>query len=443
MFNFHTKKKFFAAARAGDIDTLRQYLADKDNWGQVKDKATGDTALHIAAARSDIAMAKLLLDKYPDPCVTNNEYEMPLHLAAAQGCVELVRLLIPRSKSYVNYSSKGATPFQSAIAGGHVEVMKALLETGSINLHHPPAMHYAASTGKIESLKFLLSIGADPNVPLITQRYSYDDDDYFDYHRSRKTEESRESPLQCAARYNHTDAALALLAAGGKAGEKGELPLIHAAENGNMQLAEALIAHGANVNARAENGQSALHLAATKNQAGLVRLLLANGAQRDMKDKDGRTPLSLAQQYALTEIVDILKGPEVPQVLKPVAAVAAPDPKPVPASPVAPRPQTDRPAEEDFESWKLSGQKKLLHVSTFGSLNRRLTEIFNFETRERMVISENLALKTETMGAPESLDALTDEALGKAWQEFTRLGGKADETAVFGQRMMKTKLKAG
>jgi ankyrin repeat protein len=51
-----------------------------------------------------------------------------------------------------------------------------------------------------------------------------------------------------------------------------------AAQNGDLQMAEVLLAAGADVQARAENNQSALDLALTKGHQGLVDLLEKNGA---------------------------------------------------------------------------------------------------------------------------------------------------------------------
>jgi hypothetical protein len=67
-------------------------------------------------------------------------------------------------------------------------------------------------------------------------------------------------------------------------------------------------------------------------------------------------------------------------------------------------------------------------TGSFPQLNRRLTEIFNFETRERLVISENLKTGAETMTAPESFAALAKELVEKAANELQKLGGRLPQT---------------
>ena len=64
-------------------------------------------------------------------------------------------------------------------------------------------------------------------------------------------------------------------------------------------------------------------------------------------------------------------------------------------------------------------------VGTFPAMNRRLTEIFNFENKERVIISENLKTGAETLGQPEKFSALADEIVQRAAEQLQRLGGSS------------------
>ncbi|EAX90659.1 hypothetical protein TVAG_142030 [Trichomonas vaginalis G3] len=54
---------------------------------------------------------------------------------------------------------------------------------------------------------------------------------------------------------------------------------------------ELLISHGANINEKDEDGNTALHITAWKNNKEIAKLLISHGANINEKDKYGRTTL--------------------------------------------------------------------------------------------------------------------------------------------------------
>ncbi|HEX8772262.1 MAG TPA: ankyrin repeat domain-containing protein [Pyrinomonadaceae bacterium] len=88
-------------------------------------------------------------------------------------------------------------------------------------------------------------------------------------------------------------------------------PLHSAVSRRQTMIAEALLAHGANVNARQESGVTPLHQAAHNGQAEMVRLLLAHGADVQARMDDGQTPLSMALETGDEEVVALLREHEV------------------------------------------------------------------------------------------------------------------------------------
>ena len=66
---------------------------------------------------------------------------------------------------------------------------------------------------------------------------------------------------------------------------------VNRAEIERLLIARLLIASGADVNAKAENGNTILHWAASVSPPEIVKLLIANGAEVNAKDEDDRTPL--------------------------------------------------------------------------------------------------------------------------------------------------------
>jgi uncharacterized protein len=61
------------------------------------------------------------------------------------------------------------------------------------------------------------------------------------------------------------------------------------------------------VNAQNNNGRTALMGAAKSNHTEIVKALLAKGADLNAKDKSGKTALELAQPQEKTELAQLLK----------------------------------------------------------------------------------------------------------------------------------------
>lgn len=88
--------------------------------------------------------------------------------------------------------------------------------------------------------------------------------------------------------------------------EEGRTALHLAALQGEMQVAEALLNGGANVDARDKHGDTPLHLAAAKGNLAIVKMLVARGADVNARDESGATPLAAAAFYKQTEVAALL-----------------------------------------------------------------------------------------------------------------------------------------
>ncbi len=77
-----------------------------------------------------------------------------------------------------------------------------------------------------------------------------------------------------------------------------------------LAAAQILLLNGANINYRPASylGQTPLMLAALNNRKELVTFLLANGADINAKNEEGWTALSRAQEFGHNEVVKILKA---------------------------------------------------------------------------------------------------------------------------------------
>ena len=76
---------------------------------------------------------------------------------------------------------------------------------------------------------------------------------------------------------------------------------------GHKDVAELLLAHKARVHAKANTGDTPLHLAAFHGHTDVAELLLASKAKVNAKDKAGLTPLRLAMQKGHKDVAELLR----------------------------------------------------------------------------------------------------------------------------------------
>ena len=82
--------------------------------------------------------------------------------------------------------------------------------------------------------------------------------------------------------------------------------LINAADRGDVAVVQALLAKGVKVNAKAENGHTALMAASFHGHRALVQALLDKKAEVNAKMNNGWTALILASQEGHREVVQAL-----------------------------------------------------------------------------------------------------------------------------------------
>jgi ankyrin repeat protein len=89
----------------------------------------------------------------------------------------------------------------------------------------------------------------------------------------------------------------------------GARPLNSAAAGRNLDVSRLLVAHGADVNTAEHGGFVPLHQAAEHGDGELVELLLAAGADPDVRLDDGRTAADIAIEAGHEGLSDRLGGP--------------------------------------------------------------------------------------------------------------------------------------
>jgi ankyrin repeat protein len=214
-----------------------------------------------------------------------------------------------------------STALENAAKRGDTDMIQALLSAGINDTEMKTrALAEAASAGKVDGMLLLIEYGANPiapevligaarsGVPEIVQQI-------LQYKPNVNGRGPNQQPplLAAISAYHNEDAAIdvegvvrILLDADcdpNLADKKGMTPLIANARD--AEIAEMLIAHGANVNAQANDGFTPLMNAGT---AELTRLLLEHGANPFAKSKRGETALDWAKQTGKNKQAAILEA---------------------------------------------------------------------------------------------------------------------------------------
>ncbi|KAM4624549.1 poly [ADP-ribose] polymerase tankyrase-2 [Polymixia lowei] len=301
----------------------------------------------------------------------------PLHFAAGYNRLAVVEFLLQHGADVHAKDKGGLVPLHNACSYGHYEVAELLVLHGAVvnvaDLWKFTPLHEAAAKGKYEICKLLLQHGADPtrknrdgNTPLDLVKDA--DTDIQDLLRGdaalldaakkgclarvkklcspenvncRDTQGRHSTPLHLAAGYNNLEVAEYLLQHGAEVNSQdkgGLIPLHNAASYGHVDVAALLIKYDACVNATDKWAFTPLHEAAQKGRTQLCALLLAHGADPSLRNQEGQSPLDLVTADDVRALLTAAMPPSaLPGCYKPqVISVAAPAPGGPPVAVVPP-----------------------------------------------------------------------------------------------------------
>lgn len=355
-------ERLLEAARTQDAKAVAELLAR--GAGANARSADGSTALLWAAHWNDLQIAELLLKAGADPNTANDFRMTPLSQACLNASAALVRLLLKSGANPNTPIATGETPLMTCARTGAAEAVRLLIEYGAavdakeptqnqtalmwaIAERHPEVtrvlieakadlyartkqgftpIHFAARVGDLESLKMLLAAGVDINLP------------------------------------TQADEAGAPGGRGGGGAASGYTPLLIATLRAQVDLALYLLDHGADPNIDSA-GFTPLHWASTSwegfasnpvygfidpmsgiphraDKLRLVKALLAKGANVNARmtrrqpsfatgytDTIGATPFLLAASVDDVEMMRILldagADPSIPTATNATAIMAA------------------------------------------------------------------------------------------------------------------------
>ena len=117
-------------AKRGCVDLVR--AAIESGASAEAGRETMLTALHLAAAKGQGAVARLLLESSASPNAKSPFYQQtPLHLCAYFGHADLVDLLVTHGGAVRCRNKLRQTALHTAARGGHCAVIEALLQRGA------------------------------------------------------------------------------------------------------------------------------------------------------------------------------------------------------------------------------------------------------------------------------------------------------------------------
>ena len=275
----------------------------------------GKTPLHLVSQgdydtqEHGVGITRLLLQRGVDVHVKDKDHGTPLHSAAFSGMLEIARVLLDHGADVNTEDKQGRTPLHQVAQGKYdseehgVGVARLLLERG-VDVHtqdkdHNTALHLAALSERLEIAKLFIDHGANTTAE----------------------NENRELPLhllsrgQYVSQENGAGIVQLLLERGVDANAPDRhqnTPLHSASSLGRLEIARALLDHGAKPGLGNDGAQTPLHLVSLGSYwfqddgLGVAKLLLERGADMCAQDEDHATPLHLACYRGRFDIARVL-----------------------------------------------------------------------------------------------------------------------------------------
>ena len=300
----HSNHPIFADIRGGNTHAMADSLTDPSVF-QLRDKA-GNTPLMQAAFYLDATQLDIFLKNGADPNATNRAGATALMKAASDR--DKVRTLLNHGAKPNVQSAAGNTALIIACRNhGAVEVVNELLAHGAdVHASTPAginALVAATESGDEDVMRVLLARGANANA---TFRPPYST--------------AAESVLMVAVQYGHAGCVKLLLDHGADARFTSDYgsALHFAAMKDRLEIARVLIERGVDIDLPARRigsfrndlGLTPLMYAAMteRDDPALVQLLIEHGASVNAKTPEGETALGLAQKRGDTKVVAALKA---------------------------------------------------------------------------------------------------------------------------------------
>lgn len=296
------------AAEAGNVEVLAARIKEGANVNQIDE--FGNCPLHLAARKNATECLALLLQAGADPLVRNAEGQTAIQLVTAPDTIRVLRdamvqrrleieichavargnlrplrtvLDNPNRKFNPNIldESNSMSLLMLACSQGDVELVKTLIAAGAdvnyVSANRRSVLHIAVDHNQPAVVSALLQAGANPMQQAGNSAMPIHDAVWNNrvecvkallpaYKNINYSPDGAHNglPLNLAIDRGWTTVVQAFIDAGMdlNTNKYGTPPLIHAAASGKVNIVQQLLRAGADVNARAQNGQTAKDVAA-------------------------------------------------------------------------------------------------------------------------------------------------------------------------------------
>lgn len=258
----------------------------------------------------------------------------PLHLACEKGNLDAVKLLIQYDADVDFPDTRSDTPLVWALREKYVHISLQLVDAGADvrskykGLFGMTPLHKAAELGDLNLVKLMLRKGAevdatnyDFGTPIIVAVKNHNFEVVQELIRNGAELNNcimtprKVTPLHTAAEEGFLDIVELLIDAGAKVDTEmycsssqfgGNTQLFLAALRGHTAICELLLQHGADVNAKCNEGFRPAHVAAIHGHLETLKTLKNHGADLSAKSVWGKTAEDMAKEYRKRNIVRFL-----------------------------------------------------------------------------------------------------------------------------------------
>ena len=296
--NIHHSSPLYEAVEIGSLDAVLSLLSRGAFVNTLGNK--GDSPLHKAVQLQKLDIVELLLKRGADVNIRNMYSSTPLNEAVHSGSLNIMQLLINHGADVNSPDYQRDSPLRTALRSQNSDVVELLLKGGanvnSRNIYNSTLLHEAVESRNVNIVELLIGHGADVNA-----LDSFGDSSLHKALRSQNTD-FEEFLVNNATNANTLHNQYPM-----------PPPPLHASQQGIYAMAQLLLGHCANVNARGRGRKTPLHLASLGGSLDVARLLIEHGADVDAQDDKCQTPFSIALALGHRKLARFLSNGRVPE----------------------------------------------------------------------------------------------------------------------------------